>query len=60
MQQYPNIDSQQIRTLIRNARREASLAKPPKSSRELFKLLREVTTDSQDGDSSAESFEEDL
>ena len=60
MQQYPNIDSQQIRTLIRNARREASLAKPPKSSRELFKLLREVTTDSQDGNSSDETFEEDL
>jgi ribosome-associated protein len=60
IQEYPNIDSQQIRTLIRNARREASLAKPPKSSRELFKLLREVTTDAQDSDSSAETFEEDL
>ncbi len=48
IQQYPNIDSQQIRTLIRNARREASLAKPPKSSRELFKLLREITSDVQD------------
>jgi ribosome-associated protein len=48
IQQYPNIDSQQIRTLIRNARREASLNKPPKSSRELFKLLREITTPSQD------------
>lgn len=46
--QYPNIDSQQVRTLIRNARREASLAKPPKSSRELFKLLREITSGSQD------------
>ena len=40
---YPNVDSQQIRTLIRNARREASSNKPPKSSRELFKLLREIT-----------------
>jgi ribosome-associated protein len=46
--QHPNIDSQQVRTLIRNARREASLAKPPKSSRELFKLLREITSGSQD------------
>jgi ribosome-associated protein len=42
------VDSQQIRTLIRNARREASLAKPPKSSRELFKLLREITSDTQE------------
>lgn len=46
--QYPNVDTQQVRTLIRNARREASLAKPPKSSRELFKLLREVTAETQD------------
>lgn len=50
MEQYPNIDSQQIRTLIRNARKEASLNKPPKSSRELFKLLREITSaDHQEG-----------
>lgn len=48
MAQHPNVDSQQIRTLIRNARREASLAKPPKSSRELFKLLREITSESQE------------
>ena len=47
IQQYPNVDSQQIRTLIRNARREASANKPPKSSRELFKLLREITGESQ-------------
>ena len=52
--QHPNIDSQQVRTLIRNARREASLAKPPKSSRELFKLLREITSGGQD--TSSEDF----
>ncbi|HSI22726.1 MAG TPA: ribosome biogenesis factor YjgA [Methylophilaceae bacterium] len=38
---HPEADSQQIRTLIRNARKEAAAGKPPKSSRELFKLLRE-------------------
>ena len=47
IQQYPHVDSQQIRTLIRNARREASANKPPKSSRELFKLLKELTGESQ-------------
>lgn len=46
MLQYPNVDSQQIRTLIRNARREEAANKPPKSSRELFKLLREITAES--------------
>lgn len=47
---YPNVDSQQIRTLIRNARRESTLNKPPKSSRELFKLLREMTTETNQSD----------
>jgi ribosome-associated protein len=37
----PDTDVQQIRQLIRNARKEATEAKPPKSSRALFKLLRE-------------------
>lgn len=36
----PRADLQQLRTLIRNARREASANKPPKSSRELFQVLR--------------------
>lgn len=39
---YPQADSQQIRTLIRNHHREVAANKPPKSSRELFKLLREI------------------
>ena len=43
MQLHPNTDSQQLRTLIRNVQRELSANKPPKSSRELFKLIREVT-----------------
>lgn len=40
---HPQADSQQIRTLIRNARKEATANKPPKSSRELFKLLRDLS-----------------
>ncbi|MDP1952425.1 MAG: ribosome biogenesis factor YjgA [Betaproteobacteria bacterium] len=42
--QYPGADSQQLRTLIRNARRERGAALPPKSYRELFRVLREMTT----------------
>jgi ribosome-associated protein len=38
----PGADAQQLRQLIRNARKEAELGKPPKSSRELFRLLRET------------------
>ncbi len=39
--QHPGFDVQQLRTLIRNARKEAQQQKPPKSSRELFRVLRE-------------------
>jgi ribosome-associated protein len=39
---YPQTDSQQLRTLIRNAQKEAAANKPPKSSRELFKLIRAI------------------
>lgn len=45
---YPQTDSQQLRTLIRNAQKEALNQKPPKSSRELFKLIREVSEASAD------------
>lgn len=44
--QYPHADSQQLRTLIRNAQREELANKPPKSSRELFKLIRETAENS--------------
>lgn len=41
---YPTTDSQQLRSLIRNAQKEHATGKPPKSSREIFKLLREITS----------------
>jgi len=44
---HPMTDSQRLRTLIRNAQKEQLANKPPKSSREIFKLLREVTPSSQ-------------
>ncbi|GBL46311.1 putative alpha helix protein [Sulfuriferula multivorans] len=49
---YPQADAQQLRTLVRNARREAAAAQAPKSSRALFKLIRGLlsndATDEQD------------
>jgi ribosome-associated protein len=44
LQEYPAADSQKLRTLIRNARREQIAALPPKSYRELFRALREMTS----------------
>ncbi len=40
--QYPTLDIQNIRTLIRNAKREREANKPPKAYREIFQYLREL------------------
>jgi ribosome-associated protein len=45
LREYPGADSQKLRTLIRNARREQGAALAPKSYRELFRVLREMTTE---------------
>lgn len=42
---HPGADAQKLRQLIRNARKEAELGKPPKSSRELFRMLRDTQED---------------
>jgi ribosome-associated protein len=39
---WPNADLQHLRTLRRNALRERELHKPPRSYRELFRILREL------------------
>ncbi len=39
---HPGADIQLMRQLIRNARREAAENKPPKSSRQLFRMLRDT------------------
>jgi ribosome-associated protein len=40
--EFPHTPVQQMRTLIRNAQKEHAAGKPPKSSRELFKIIRET------------------
>lgn len=42
---YPQADVQHLRTLMRNAKKEQTANKPPKSSRELFKVLRDLMLD---------------
>ena len=56
---YPQIDIQQFRTLIRNAQKEEVAQKPPKSSRELFKLIREVSDIEELNEDSSEDSAED-
>lgn len=40
--EYNNADRQQLRQLMRNAQKEAELAKPPKSSRLLYRYLKDL------------------
>src|SRR5262245_19552784 len=40
--EFPQADLQQLRTLIRNTRRERAQNKPPKSYRAMFQLLRDI------------------
>jgi ribosome-associated protein len=44
LEQVPAANAQTFRQMIRNAKKEATLGKPPSSSRKLFKLLRELDT----------------
>ena len=42
--QYPGADIRQLRLLVRNANAERAAGKPPRSFRELFRLVRETVT----------------
>ena len=42
LEQSPGINVQTLRQLIRNAKKEAKLGKPPAAARKLFKLIRET------------------
>ena len=39
---YPEADSQQLRTLLRNTADERARAKPPKHFRALFQMIRDL------------------
>lgn len=46
--QYPELDLQRMRTLIRNARKEQAEQKPPKAYREIFQILKQLQSPSTD------------
>jgi ribosome-associated protein len=59
--QYPALDVQQLRTLIRNARKEQAESKPPKAYREIFQILKSLqapTAAAQDTDNDNENDDE--
>jgi len=42
LSEHPELDVQQLRTLIRNARKEQAENKPPKAYREIFQILKQL------------------
>lgn len=46
LEQYPQANAQQLRTLIRNARKEQAENKPPKAYREIFQVLKDLQSQS--------------
>ena len=42
LSQHPELDAQQLRTLIRNARKEQAEHKSPKAYREIFQILKQL------------------
>ena len=43
LEEFPHADRQHLRQLTRNAQREAAKQKPPKSAREIFRYLRDLS-----------------
>lgn len=50
LDEFPDADRQQIRQLTRNAQKEAETAKPPKSSRMLYRYIKELLTETAETD----------
>lgn len=65
LEEFPHLDVQQLRTMIRNARKEQAESKPPKAYREIFQLLKELSAGRKaaqaaaEGDEDAEAEEDD-
>lgn len=55
---YPDANAQQLRTMIRNARKEQAENKPPKAYREIFRILKELQSGTPQTDDHDEPDEE--
>lgn len=56
--QYPQADTQHLRSLIRNARKEHAEGKAPKTYREIFQVLKQLHAESADATEAIEDGEE--
>jgi ribosome-associated protein len=58
LEQYSDVDAQQLRTLIRNARKEQAENKPPKAYREIFQILKALQSPNSQGNDNDEPTDE--
>ncbi|WP_076591892.1 ribosome biogenesis factor YjgA [Herminiimonas arsenitoxidans] len=56
---HPHLDAQQLRTLIRNARKEQAENKPPKAYREIFQILKSLQAPAEQPKDEEDDVEED-
>lgn len=59
LDEYPEADRQQLRTLVRNALAEKAKNKPPRAFREIYQVLRELILPAQAAASDDDADEED-
>lgn len=58
--EHPELDAQQLRTLIRNARKEQAASKPPKAYREIFQLLKQLQAKANPSTSDSDEHDDDV
>ncbi len=58
LERHPSLDIQQLRTLIRNARKEQAENKPPKAYREIFQILKSLQAPAGGADNEEEKDDE--
>ncbi len=58
LERHPSLDIQQLRTLIRNARKEQAENKPPKAYREIFQILKSLQAPARGADNEEEKDDE--
>ncbi|HEY5798590.1 MAG TPA: ribosome biogenesis factor YjgA [Burkholderiaceae bacterium] len=56
---HPELDAQQLRAMIRNARKEQAENKPPKAYREIFQILKALAAGKKVGDADEDDFDVD-
>ena len=59
IEEYPQLDVQHLRTLIRNAKKEQAESKPPKAYREIFQILKDLAKKPKALDEDGEELDED-